>query len=47
MRQEYNRVSVAPPSEKDADDAKKYPGGVVPVAMPSKRMGGRLKTRRR
>jgi ATP-dependent RNA helicase DeaD len=43
----HSRVPVAPPAGDDAGDAAKYPGGLVPVSMPSKRMKGRLRTRRR
>jgi len=42
-----NRMAVAPPSETDAKDDARFPGGAVPVEMPSKRMKGRLRTRRR
>ena len=31
----------------DATDATRFPGGIVPIAAPPKRMGGRLTTRRR
>ncbi len=44
---EYNRATVAPPKQAESADPSKFPGGVVPIAMPSKRMGGRLRTRRR
>jgi ATP-dependent RNA helicase DeaD len=44
---EHSRTSVAPPTKESAVDAEKFPGGVVPIAAPSKRMGGRLRTRRR
>jgi len=46
QRQAGNRSTVAPPSELDADDAAKYPGGLVPRSAPGKRMSGRIRTRR-
>ena len=42
-----SRTAVEPPKEEDAADATKFPGGVVPTKMPNRRMGGRLRTRRR
>lgn len=44
---EHSRITVAPPTDRDARDAEKFPGGIVPVAMPRKRLGGRVRTRRR
>lgn len=38
--------SNAPPSASETLDERKFPGGIVPVAMPSKRMKGRVKRRR-
>jgi ATP-dependent RNA helicase DeaD len=46
-RAEHSRVPLAPPTEKDATDPSRFPGGKVPVALPSKRMGGRVRTRRK
>ncbi len=43
-RTEHKRVVTAPPTT--ADPAL-FPGGLVPKAMPGKRLGGRLRTRRR
>ena len=42
-----NRATVAPPPTSSEADASKFPGGAVPVAQPGKRMGGRMRTRRR
>jgi ATP-dependent RNA helicase DeaD len=47
LRAEYSRTPVTPPSGGDAADATKFPGGVVPTALPARRLGGRLRTRRR
>ncbi len=44
-RTEHRRAPSAPP--KVEHDPSKFPGGLVPSAAPSKRMGGRLRTRRR
>jgi ATP-dependent RNA helicase DeaD len=44
-RTEHRRAPTAPP--KVDIDPSKYPGGLVPSAAPNKRMGGRLRTRRR
>ncbi len=41
------RKTTEPPKDEEAADATKFPGGVVPTKMPNRRMGGRLKTRRR
>ncbi|NNF43793.1 MAG: DEAD/DEAH box helicase [Phycisphaerales bacterium] len=43
----HSRVATEPPPEKDAVDPTKFPGGKVPTAMPKRRMGGRVRTRRR
>ncbi|MFK7960433.1 MAG: DEAD/DEAH box helicase [Phycisphaerales bacterium] len=42
-----SRVPTAPPKAAQATDQSKFPGGVVPTSLPSKRMGGRLRGRRR
>lgn len=47
LHTEHSRVPLAPPAKSDAQDETKFPGGVVPVALPAKRMGGRLRGRRR
>jgi len=46
-RKASGRTVEAPPDKETAQDASKFPGGIVPKAMPSRRMGGRLKGRRR
>jgi superfamily II DNA/RNA helicase len=46
LRSESRAVTV-PPVSSEKIDASKFPGGLVPSAMPSKMMGGRLKSRRR
>ena len=47
MQIEHSRITLGPPPPEQAKDESKFPGGAVPVSLPSKRMGGRLKTRRR
>ncbi len=47
LRVEYSRVPVAPPSQEASRDTAKFPGGLVPAALPSRRLGGRLRSRRR
>ncbi len=47
LRVEHSRVPLAPPSPTDAVDPTKFPGGIVPTAMPTRRLGGRLRLRRR
>ncbi|MCP3902634.1 MAG: DEAD/DEAH box helicase [Planctomycetes bacterium] len=42
-----SRETTAPPTTKESKDDDRFPGGIVPTSMPSKRMGGRLRTRRR
>jgi len=42
-----SRTTTEPPSTKEAVDDDRFPGGIVPTAMPNKRLGGRLRTRRR
>jgi hypothetical protein len=46
-QQNRSRATVDIPSAADAVDASKFPGGIVPAALPSKRLGGRVKSRRR
>jgi hypothetical protein len=47
LRIEHSRVPVAPPRKEEAVDESKFPGGVAPAALPARRLGGRLRTRRR
>ncbi|MHC4127951.1 MAG: DEAD/DEAH box helicase [Planctomycetota bacterium] len=47
LRVEHSRTPVAPPAADEATDEAKFPGGVVPAALPARRLGGRLRTRRR
>lgn len=47
VRIDQSRVPLAPPSQEEAIDTVKFPGGIVPSALPVKRMGGRLRSRRR
>ena len=44
---EQSRVPLAPPPEKISTDSSLFPDGQVPTALPAKRMGGRLRSRRR
>ncbi len=46
-RKATGRTVETPPDERAAQDASKFPGGIVPAAVPNRRMGGRLKGRRR
>ena len=45
-REKKSRTKTVIPDEQASQDAAKFPGGVVPIAPPKKRMGGRLRTRR-
>ncbi len=47
LRIEHSRIPLAPPTKGEADDASKFPGGVVPTSLPARRLGGRLRSRRR
>ena len=47
LRIEHSRVPVAPPPPEQAADKSKFPGGLAPTSLPAKRMGGRVRTRRR
>jgi ATP-dependent RNA helicase DeaD len=47
QRDAGSRLVSAPPSGTDASDATRFPGGLVPSDLPARRMGGRLKSRRR
>ncbi|UCD76787.1 MAG: DEAD/DEAH box helicase [Phycisphaerales bacterium] len=44
---EHSRIPLAPPPPEEGKDESKFPGGLTPVALPVKRMGGRLRSRRR
>jgi len=44
---EASRAAVVPPAQAEAGNATKFPGGLVPTAVPSRRLLGRVKTRRR
>ena len=46
-RVEHSRVPLAPPPPSEAADHTKFPEGLIPTALPAKRMGGRVRTRRR
>jgi superfamily II DNA/RNA helicase len=46
-REGKSRTKVDIPSEQEGKDDASFPGGVVPKGLPSKRMGGRVRTRRR
>jgi ATP-dependent RNA helicase DeaD len=46
LQVEHSRVPLVPPSPEEAQDAEKYPGGLVPAALPRRRIGGRVRTRR-
>ncbi len=44
---EHSRIRETPPTAEEAADTTKFPGGIVPADLPSRRMGGRVRTRRR
>jgi ATP-dependent RNA helicase DeaD len=46
-REGKSRTKVDMPSEQEGQDTSSFPGGIVPKGLPSKRMGGRVRTRRR
>jgi len=46
-RQGKSRTKVDLPSENEGKDDASFPGGVVPKGLPNKRMGGKVRTRRR
>jgi hypothetical protein len=46
-RKNLGRTVKEAPSEDVAGDETKFPGGVVPRALPKRRMGGRVRGRRR
>jgi ATP-dependent RNA helicase DeaD len=46
-RQGKSRTRVDIPSEQEGKDDTSFPGGIVPKDLPNKRMGGRVRTRKR
>jgi ATP-dependent RNA helicase DeaD len=46
-RKNLGRTISEAPAKEIAEDTSKFPGGVVPSALPKRRMGGRLRGRRR
>ncbi len=46
-RQGKSRTKVDLPSEREGKDDSSFPGGIVPKGLPNKRMGGKVRTRRR
>ncbi|MCP4759388.1 MAG: DEAD/DEAH box helicase [Planctomycetes bacterium] len=46
-KQNLSRSVKQAPDAESAEDAERFPGGIVPSALPKKRMGGRLRGRRR
>jgi ATP-dependent RNA helicase DeaD len=46
-REAKSRTKIDVPSEQDGKDDKSFPGGIVPRGLPNKRMGGRVRTRKR
>jgi hypothetical protein len=46
-RQGKSRTKVDLPSEHEGKDDASFPGGIVPKGLPNKRMGGKVRTRRR
>ncbi len=46
-RRDKSRSKLNLPSAKDGKDQNSFPGGIVPKGLPKKRMGGRIRTRRR
>ncbi len=46
-RVEHRRTLAGPPPPEEASDETKFPGGLVPTALPTRRLGGRLRSRRR
>jgi len=45
-RKQKGRVVDSVPDKEQGVDATKFPGGIVPKALPKKRLGGRIRTRR-
>lgn len=46
-RKDKSRTKLNIPSDQEGKDEKSFPGGVVPKDLPSNRMGGRIRTRKR
>ena len=46
-RIEHSRTRDTPPTPEEAADTAKFPGGLVPRDLPARRMGGRVRIRRR
>jgi ATP-dependent RNA helicase DeaD len=46
-RKNLGRTISEAPSKELAEDTDRFPGGIVPSSLPKKRMGGRLRGRRR
>ena len=46
LRIQRSRATLAPPRKEDAQDSNRFPGGIVPAALPPKRLGGRVRSRR-
>jgi hypothetical protein len=46
-RQGKSRTKVDLPSDTEGKDDSSFPGGIVPKGLPNKRMGGKVRTRRR
>jgi superfamily II DNA/RNA helicase len=47
LREELSRKPMTPPGPEAEKDTSKFPGGLVPASLPPKRMGGKMRTRRR
>ena len=46
-REEKNPSKLNLPDQQKSKDEASFPGGVVPKQLPNKRLGGRVRTRRR
>jgi len=46
-RHAHSRAPLAPPPPDEAKDAVKFPGTKAPIALQPKRLGGRVRTRRK
>ena len=46
-RKAKSRSKLDVPSTKEGNDKESFPGGVVPTGLPNKRMGGRIRPRKR
>lgn len=47
LRAEQTRTTTLLPKDEDAHDPSRFPGGLVPKSTPARRLGGRVRTRRR